>query len=144
MKLALAICSGTLFLACGTAAAQADLTHPAGQSQVQSTPSWYKNFTLSDNIPNADPTNVMTFQETARAFQWGGNGRWQMNLNMVTRPEESPLPREEMRAGASYQFTPRFSLGGSVSVGAQELNDVSTWEEQQVEAGVKLKTTFKF
>ena len=86
----------------------------------------------------------MTFQENARAFQWGGIGRWKMNLHMVTRPEESPLPREEMRAGASYQFTPRFSVGGQVSVGAQELNDVSTWEEQEVEAGVQLKSTFKF
>ena len=67
-----------------------------------------------------------------------------MNLKTVTRSEESPLPREEMSAGAMYNFTPRFSLGGSVSLGADELDDVSAWKEQNVEAGVRLKTTFKF
>ena len=67
-----------------------------------------------------------------------------MNLETGTRADDSPLPREEMRAGATYQFTPRFSLGGSVSLGAEELDDVSTWKEQDVKAGVRRKTTFKF
>ena len=67
-----------------------------------------------------------------------------MNLDVVSRVVESPLPREEMRAGATYQFTPRFSLGGSLTVGANELDDASQWKEQDIEAGVRLKTTFKF
>ncbi len=103
---------------------------------------WDRNFTFSEKLA-FDPTGSI-IEERAQSYQFGGSGRWQMNLQTVTRSEESPLPREEMRAGATYQFTPRFSLGGTVSVGAEELDDRSNWEEQKVEAGVRLKTTFKF
>ena len=66
------------------------------------------------------------------------------NLDKVSRTDLSPLPREEMQAGATFRITPRFSVGGEVSVGADELNDTSTWESREVEAGIRLKSAFKF
>lgn len=145
MKLITLICAGMTVLACGTAVADDASKSAAVDTRLLSPVEWKKSFTLSESpSTSADPNPSLSYQEDAQAFQWGGNGRWMMNLNMVSRPVESPLPREEMRAGATYQFTPRFSLGGSVSVGAQELDNVTQWKEQEVQAGVKLKTTFKF
>ncbi|MAP93812.1 MAG: hypothetical protein CMK07_02580 [Ponticaulis sp.] len=147
MKKLFVIGTGIMLFACGTAAAQTaalPTTEPAAIPESE----WSKNFTLPDSLPMAtlapEAKPNLSIQEKAQTFRMGGNGRWQMNLNVVSRPIESPLPREEMRAGATYQFTPRFSLGGSLSVGAEELDDASQWEEQNIEAGVRLKTTFKF
>jgi hypothetical protein len=145
MKLGTLICAGLTVLACGSAAAQNSSSSVAAETGLLSPVEWTKSFTLSDSpSTKSDPNASLAYQEKAQAFRWGLNERWMMNLNMVSRPVESPLPREEMRAGATYQFTPRFSLGGTVSVGAQELDDVNQWKEQEVQAGVKLKTTFKF
>ncbi|MAK59829.1 MAG: hypothetical protein CMK09_02500 [Ponticaulis sp.] len=148
MKKLVVIGSGLVLFACSSAAAQtAALPELEASGLPQS--EWSKNFTLSgpaltDSATPEDPTASLSWQEKAKAFTFGGDGRWAMNLDMVSRVVESPLPREEMRAGASYQFTPRFSLGGSVTVGANELDDASQWKEQNIEAGVRLKTTFKF
>ena len=76
--------------------------------------------------------------------QFGRNARWQLNLDMLTRPNSSPLPREQMQAGATFRVTPRFSVGGEVSLGAERLNDSTQWEESQVETGIRLKSAFKF
>lgn len=105
--------------------------------------SWDRNFTLSDSA-TLDEAGSLFFPESAQSYQFGGAGRWSMDIQTLTRTEESILPREEMSAGAMYQFTPRFSLGGSVTVGASDLESVDQWKEQDVEAGVKLKSTFKF
>ena len=145
MKLRTLICAGLTVFACGAAAAENVSSPVPAEESLLAPVEWTKSFTLSDTqSTEADPNPSLAYQEKAQAFQWGLNGRWMMNLNVVSRPVESPLPREEMRAGATYQFTPRFSLGGSVSVGAQELDDVNQWKEQEVQAGVKVKTTFKF
>jgi hypothetical protein len=49
-----------------------------------------------------------------------------------------------MQAGATFRVTPRFSVGGEVSVGAERLNDTSQWEYSQLETGIRLKSAFKF
>lgn len=144
MKIALGICSAFAMFVCGSAAAQTVNPIPNPEGTYLTSPNWARNFTLSEQVPTADPNPALSLQERSQDFQIGGNGRWQMNLNFTTRPDDSPLPREEYSAGATYQFTPRFSLGGSVSLGAQDLDDVSRWQEQEVEAGVRLETTFRF
>ena len=145
MKTFAVIGSGLIFFACGTAAAQ-NAVVPNHDSTLAPTSEWSKNFTVNDPSLNIESSisGVASWIEKAQIFKFGGDGRWNLDLNVVSRPVESPLPREEMRAGATYKFTPRFSLGGSLSVGAEELDDMSQWKEQEVEAGVRLKTTFKF
>jgi hypothetical protein len=77
----------------------------------------------------------------------GGDSRWELSLDKFTRLGVSPLPREEVQAGATFKITPRFSVGGEVSIRADELNelnDSARWENQDVEAGIRLKSAFKF
>ena len=103
---------------------------------------WYRQFAQpkpADAKPVWQPEPTDDF-----SIQFGGNARWQLNLDMLTRPNSSPLPREQMQAGATFRVTPRFSVGGEVSVGAERLNDTSQWEDSQLETGIRLKSAFKF
>tara|TARA_R110000796_G_scaffold18737_1_gene56703 strand:+ start:196 stop:648 length:453 start_codon:yes stop_codon:yes gene_type:complete len=103
---------------------------------------WYRQFAQpkpADAKPVWQPEPTDDF-----SVQFGGNTRWQLNLDMLTRPNSSPLPREQMQAGATFRVTPRFSVGGEVSVGAERLNDTSQWEDSQLETGIRLKSAFKF
>ena len=103
---------------------------------------WYHQFAQpkpADAKPVWQPEPTDDF-----SVQFGGNARWQLNLDMLTRPNSSPLPREQMQAGATFRVTPRFSVGGEVSVGAERLNDTSQWEDSQLETGIRLKSAFKF
>ena len=103
---------------------------------------WYRQFAFSkpaDARPvwEAEPSEDVS-------MQFGGNTRWEFNLDKLSRPSASPLPREEMQAGATFKITPRFSVGGEVRVGADDLNAVSQWEDREVETGIRLKSAFKF
>ena len=80
---------------------------------------WYRQFARpkpADNKPVWQPEPTDDF-----SVQFGRNTRWQLNLDMLTRPNSSPLPREQMQAGATFRVTPRFSVGGEVSLGAERL-----------------------
>lgn len=103
---------------------------------------WYRQFAQpkpADTKPVWQPEPTDDF-----SVQFGGNARWQLNLDMLTRPSSSPLPREQMQAGATFRVTPRFSVGGEVSLGAERLDDTSKWEDSQLETGIRLKSAFKF
>jgi hypothetical protein len=104
---------------------------------------WYRQFAQprpADTKPVWQPEPTDDF-----SVQFGGNARWQLNLDMMSRPfSTSPLPREQMQAGATFRVTPRFSVGGELSVGGERLNDTSKWEESQIETGIRLKSAFKF
>lgn len=105
---------------------------------------WYRQFAISKPaearpVWQAEPTEDLS-------MQFSGSDRWEFSIDRLSRPSASisPLPREEMQAGATFKITPRFSVGGEVSVGADDLNAVSTWEERDVETGIRLKSAFKF
>lgn len=104
---------------------------------------WYRQFALSkpsDAQPvwQAEPTEDFS-------MQFGVDSRWQLNVDKLSRPDYSPLPREEVQAGASFRVTPRFSVGGEVSVGSSDKSkDSLQWEDSGVETGVRLKSAFKF
>ena len=104
---------------------------------------WYRQFAMSKPtearpVWQAEPTEDLS-------MQFSGSDRWEFSLDKFSRPSAaSPLPREEMQAGATFKITPRFSVGGEVSVGAEDLNSVSQWEDRNVETGIRLKSAFKF
>ena len=105
---------------------------------------WYRQFAL--NKP-ADARPVWQAEPTEDlSMQFSGTTRWEFSLDKLSRPSSSlsPLPREEMQAGAIFRVTPRLSVGGEVSVGAEDLNNVTQWEDRNVEAGIRLKSAFKF
>ena len=49
-----------------------------------------------------------------------------------------------MTAEANFLITPRISVGGEVRIGADELDNAAKWQEQQIEAGIRLRSAFKF
>ncbi len=120
-----------------------DLSEPGSVSTTEP-PAWFQTFTLADPgfvTPEAAPEG---FAQKDLRLQWLKTGRWELTLDLTSRSDNSPLPREEMEASATFQITPRISLGGDVSVGADELDDRTDWKEQDIEAGIKLRSAFRF
>jgi hypothetical protein len=109
-------------------------------------PDWYRQFTLAQPDKGEIETNpaIQSAPDDDLRLEWLSSGRWEFSIDLRSRPEDSPLPREEMSAGATFQITPRLSIGGDLSLGAEELNDTSQWREQALETGIRLRSAFKF
>lgn len=105
-------------------------------------PDWYRQFTISN------PSGGLQAWETEPTrdvnFAWVKGERWQVNIDLTSRPDTSPLPREQVSAGATFRLTPRISIGGAVSIGSDELDNNSVWEDEDVETGIRLQSAFKF
>ena len=105
-------------------------------------PEWFSSFTQfsgADEAPIWQPR-----PERDVSLSWQKGKRWSLSIDLKTRDENSPLHREEMRAGATFSLTPRLSVGGEVSVGANELDESAIWEQQQLETGIRLQSALKF
>lgn len=106
---------------------------------------WYRQF--SESKPADGRLQWQAEPSQDFSMRIGGNSRWELSVDKFTRLGISQLPREEVQAGATFKITPRFSVGGEVSIRADEvseLNDSARWENQDVEAGIRLKSAFKF
>ncbi len=115
---------------------------PTRSETTEARTEWYRQFSEG----RAPESRLEWQSEPSQDFsvQIGQNSRWQLNLDKVTRLGESPLPREEVQAGATFRITPRISVGGEVRIGSDELDASRRWESQDVEAGIRLKSAFKF
>lgn len=105
-------------------------------------PDWYQRFTFREG--DAQRPVWRGTSERDVEYNWKKGERWQLQLALTSREGDVGLPREEMEAGATFNITPRFSFGGSVSLGAEELGPSGVGSQQQVETGVRLKSAFKF
>ena len=118
------------------------LDAPSISETEQALPEWFNSFT---QFSGADESPIFQLRpEQDVSLSWTKGQRWALSIDLKSRYDDSPLPREEMRAGATFRLTPRISVGGEVSVGAQELEDATVWEEQQLETGIRLQSAFKF
>ncbi len=124
----------------------AGLDAPTPSETPQAQREWYRQFTESQ--PATAQPKWQTEPTQDLSIEFGSSDRWKFNFDKVTRPAESPLPREQMQAGASFRLTPRLSVGGEVSIGADELDgsldEAARWDNGEVEAGIRLKSAFKF
>lgn len=78
-------------------------------------------------------------------FSWKPGGKWGITLDLTSRSENSLLPKEEVAAGLSYQVTPRFRFGGSVTLNGDSLSRPQQDFKQEVdEAAVRLESAFSF
>ncbi|MEO0818596.1 MAG: NtrZ family periplasmic regulatory protein [Pseudomonadota bacterium] len=118
---------------------------PTPSETAAAEPDWYRQFTIAAP-PAGLETNpaIQAGPSEEFSFNFNEGNRWRFSIDLTTRPDDSVLPREEMSAGATFQITPRFSVGGDVSVGADELEDRTDWTGQDVETGVRLRSAFKF
>ncbi|MEO1406465.1 MAG: NtrZ family periplasmic regulatory protein [Pseudomonadota bacterium] len=108
-------------------------------------PEWYQRFTFRDNLETrpawtgseADRDVEMTFVESRR---------WKLRLGLTTRDGRAGFAREEMSAGATFNITPRFSIGGAVSLGAEDFTPTGSKKlnDQELETGIRLQSAFKF
>lgn len=105
-------------------------------------PDWFQTFNFSGsdfNSPIWQTAPSQTFN-----LAWIKGDRWSLSLDLTSRDDGSPLPREEMMAEAEFRITPRISVGGELTIGAEELDDTAQWEDQEIEAGIRLRSAFKF
>jgi hypothetical protein len=84
---------------------------------------------------------------------WRPANNWDVTLDLTTRSQnELPnqlFPREEVTAGVTYQVTPRFRLGGGVTLKgdsvAESLADPATrFGKEGSEASVRIESAFSF
>ncbi len=121
----------------------AELSPPTVSETEKAEPDWYRQFTLSSPSDERPIWQSTPSKEVRLAFVKGD--KWQLSVDMTSRPEDSPLPREEMRAGAEFRITPRISVGGSLSVGANNVDQaLEEFRKDQIEAGIRLRSAFKF
>ena len=86
------------------------------------------------------------------ALSWKPASNWDVTLDLTSRsPNDLPtqlFPREEVSAGVSYQVTPRFRLGGGVTVKgdalADSLSNPAAIGREGNEASVKIESAFSF
>lgn len=105
-------------------------------------PEWYQRFTFRDGEDGRTAWTGTSERDVAVSLVEGS--RWKLRLGLKTREGETGLPREEMSAGATYNITPRFSVGGALSLGAEDLTPNGEWSAQELETGIRLQSAFKF
>lgn len=77
-------------------------------------------------------------------LKWDASkGRFGFTLD-VRQPSERPSTFNDVKAGAYYRITPSLRIGGSVSLGAQELAPRSNRALPADQPKVRLETAFKF
>jgi len=119
-----------------------EMPAPSISETDQAEPDWFQKFSLSGanlESPAWQSSPSQTFN-----LAWIKGDRWSLSLDLTSRGEDSPLPREEMLAEAEFRITPRISVGGELTIGAEELDDTAQWEDQEIEAGIRLRSAFKF
>ncbi|ACT57712.1 NtrZ family periplasmic regulatory protein [Hirschia baltica] len=110
---------------------------------------WYESFVYKAN-EDAEKKSFLVAPTTETdefGLAWSGNGRWGLTLDMTRRSGDDVhvLPEEEITAGAFYQFSPRFRIGGGISIGGERLSqDTSSWVDQENETGVRIESAFSF
>lgn len=144
MRLALASFIASTVIA-GPALAQEDVMNmpaPTLAETEQAQPDWFQQFTFN----RTDLETPLWEGEPTQSFSlaWVKGDRWSVSVDLTSRDERSPLPREEMSAGADFRITPRISVGGEVRIGAEELDIANQLPDDQVEAGIRLRSAFKF
>lgn len=108
----------------------------------EAVPEWYQRFTFRDG--NDSRTAWTGASERGVELSLLDSARWKLRLGLKSREGETGLPREEMSAGATFNITPRFSIGGALSLGAEDFSPKGEWSQQELETGIRLQSAFKF
>lgn len=87
------------------------------------------------------------------ALSWKPANNWDVTLDLTSRSQNDLpnqlFPREEVTAGVTYQVTPRFRLGGGVTVKGDSVaeslsNPASNFGKEGNEASVRIESAFSF
>lgn len=119
-----------------------EMPAPTISETEQAEPDWFQKFSFSN--PSIDSPIWEARPSQTFNLAWIKGDRWSLSLDLTSRDATSPLPREEMLAEAEFRITPRITVGGELSIGAEELDDTAQWQDQDIEAGIRLRSAFKF
>ncbi|MDJ0922443.1 MAG: hypothetical protein QNI84_15040 [Henriciella sp.] len=136
---------GLIFAIAFPAMAQNDVPEmpvPSLAETEQAQPDWYQQFTFS----STDISSPVWEAEPAQTFSlaWVKGDRWSVSVDMTSRETTSPLPAEEMSVGSDFRITPRISVGGELSFGSNDAVNINDLNQQDIEAGIRLRSAFKF
>lgn len=82
-------------------------------------------------------------------LSWKPANNWNVTLDLTSRAPNDLFPREEVTAGVNYQVTPRFRLGGGVTVKGDSVatslsNPAQNFGKEGAEASVRIESAFSF
>ena len=148
MRILLASCG---LMLCSAVALAQDNIVATGESVTPSN-DWYNVFTLpgqnSATTDNNTVVEALGLENTYQSFRLYSTEKWLVNLDIATRPDQTldikNNPRENAAAEAYYRMTPSWTVGGSFSVGMDELDDTGEWKDQRLQAGIRLESAFRF
>ncbi len=120
----------------------------AARPQVQQ-PSPKLNFGLSKSTEERTLLPIAPIEKDQVELSWKPGAKWGITLDLTSRSDNQILPREEMFAGAYYQVTPRFRLGGGVGMKGDSLSSSLTkpgsdFRQELSEASVRVESAFSF
>jgi hypothetical protein len=99
--------------------------------------------TASAGLTEQDKGFVVDENRTALSF--APSAKWGLTLNVRDADRLAAAPKDEASFGAFYNVSPRFRVGGQLSVAGQPLSVRSpTLPVDQASAGVKLESAFRF
>jgi len=85
------------------------------------------------------------------ALSWKPANNWDLTLDLTSRSQTANglFAREEVTAGVTYQVTPRFRLGGGVTVKGDSVaeslsNPANNFGREGSEASVRIESAFSF
>lgn len=120
-----------------------ELSPPSVSETERAEPDWYRQFTLSSPSDSTPIWQGAPSKEVRLA--WVKGEKWELRVDLTSRPEDSPLAHEEMRAGAEFQITPRITVGGILTLGASEFDEsLQQLQTENFETGIRLRSAFKF
>jgi hypothetical protein len=118
-------------------AAAALLSAAGGVAQAADKPSRVVDFTVRSEPTTAAPN-------PGRAMRWDATkGRFGVTLG-IQQPDGRPAIPNDVQAGAYFRITPSVRVGGSVSLGPQDLTPRANQARPADQPKVRLETAFKF
>jgi hypothetical protein len=108
---------------------------------------WYERFTRDPIAENE--TQIRPDPDRQTAFSLN-TARWGLTVNVQDADRSRALSQDRAALGAYYHFTPRFRVGGELSVAGEMAAEKPLVEprrrdqERQPAAGVRLESAFKF
>lgn len=149
MKHAALVLAGMMFYASPAMAEPLAINMPAPNLSEtdEARPDWYEQFTFSTGTPGTESLN----EDTSKSLRlsWVKNERWSLSVDLTQRAETpyltqvDPLSGDQVSAEAYFLITPRISVGGQLSVGADDLNDEQA-RQDILDTSIRLRSAFRF
>jgi hypothetical protein len=135
------------FASCGPAFAGDQRATVTPAPQTAQAP-WYERFTFGSEL--RDGANAWVPRGESTSVVVDSRSRWGMTFGVNQEPRPALAPRNgqstaRASAGAFYQVSPKFRVGGAVTLPDEQLGVSQTRNQRRVrEPGVKIESAVRF